>query len=396
MTDATHISLTIPHDLGGLRLDVALQRMLPEHSRSRLQAWIKDGLVTVDAASSTSKNKVWGGEQVVVQVQTKPEHYAFTAEDIPLEIVYEDEHILVVNKPAGMVVHPAAGNWSGTLLNALLFHAPELKDVPRAGIVHRLDKDTSGLLVVAKTLAAQTNLVRQLQARTVKREYRAIVWGQIWRNGVIDQPIGRDPRSRTKMAINRAGKPAVTRYEVLERFSVQTYMRCNLETGRTHQIRVHMQHLKAPMVGDPVYGFHGIVPIRAMTQTLRDAVANFNRQALHAIKLGLLHPATDEFIEWQIELADDMKILLEAMRHEDERDADEDDFELSFGGLKTEPYLADEDYDDDLDDDNQGSDDEDAGEDDVAFDDEADEADDDADDADDIDDDADLEPEDQA
>jgi len=387
MTDATHISLTIPHDLGGLRLDVALQRMLPEHSRSRLQAWIKDGLVTVDAASSTSKNKVWGGEQVVVQVQTKPEHYAFTAEDIPLEIVYEDEHILVVNKPAGMVVHPAAGNWSGTLLNALLFHAPALKDVPRAGIVHRLDKDTSGLLVVAKTLAAQTNLVRQLQARTVKREYRAIVWGQIWRNGVIDQPIGRDPRSRTKMAINRAGKPAVTRYEVLERFSVQTYMRCNLETGRTHQIRVHMQHLKAPMVGDPVYGFHGIVPIRAMTQTLRDAVGNFNRQALHAIKLGLLHPATDEFIEWQIELADDMKMLLEAMRHEDERDADEDDFELSFGGLRTEPYLADEDYDDDQDDEDQGSDDEDAGEDDVAFDDEAD---------DDIDDDADLEPEDQA
>lgn len=387
MTDATHISLTIPHDLGGLRLDVALQRMLPEHSRSRLQAWIKDGLVTVDAASSTSKNKVWGGEQVVVQVQSKPEHYAFTAEDIPLEIVYEDEHILVVNKPAGMVVHPAAGNWSGTLLNALLFHAPALKDVPRAGIVHRLDKDTSGLLVVAKTLAAQTNLVRQLQARTVKREYRAIVWGQIWRNGVIDQPIGRDPRSRTKMAINRAGKPAVTRYEVLERFSVQTYMRCNLETGRTHQIRVHMQHLKAPMVGDAVYGFHGIVPIRAMTQTLRDAVANFNRQALHAIKLGLLHPATDEFIEWQIELADDMKMLLEAMRHEDERDADEDDFELSFGGLRTEPYLADEDYDDDQDDDDEGRDDED---DDVAFDDEAD------DDAVDIDDDADLEPEDQA
>jgi 23S rRNA pseudouridine1911/1915/1917 synthase len=380
MTDPTHISLTIPPDLGGLRLDIALQRMLPEHSRSRLQAWIKDGLITVNSEASTSKNKVWGGEQVLVQVQAKPEHYAFTAEDIPLEIVYEDEHILVVNKPAGMVVHPAAGNWSGTLLNALLFHAPELKDVPRAGIVHRLDKDTSGLLVVAKTLAAQTNLVRQLQARTVKREYRAIVWGQIWRNGVIDQPIGRDPRSRTKMAINRAGKPAVTRYEVLERFSVQTYMRCNLETGRTHQIRVHMQHLKAPMVGDAVYGFHGIVPIRAMTQTLRDAVGAFNRQALHAIKLGLLHPATDEFIEWQIELADDMKLLLEAMRHEDERDDDEDDYELSFGGLRTEPYLADEDYDEDEQDEVGDFD-----EDDAAFD----------DDTDDIDDDADVEPDDQ-
>ncbi len=347
MTDATQqslnnlIHLTISSDLGGLRLDVALQKLLPEHSRSRLQAWIKSGLVTVDGVASTSKTKVWGGEKVAVDVQVKPETRAFTAEDIPLNIVYEDDHILVINKPAGMVVHPAAGNWSGTLLNALLFHAPQLHDVPRAGIVHRLDKETSGLLVVAKTLNAQTHLVRQLQARTVKREYRAIVWGQLWRNGVVDQPLGRDPRSRTKMAINRMGKPAITRYEILERFSVQTYLRCNLETGRTHQIRVHMQHLKAPLVGDPVYGFRGIVPIRAMTQTLRDAVSQFHRQALHAIKLGLVHPATNEFIEWQIELADDMKVLLEAMRHEDERD-EEEGFELSM-----EPYLADEDDEDD-------------------------------------------------
>jgi 23S rRNA pseudouridine1911/1915/1917 synthase len=352
MTDATpqslsnSISLTIPHDLGGQRLDVALQKMLPEHSRSRLQAWIKEGLVTVDNQPSTSKTKVWGGERVVVEVQAKPEQYAFKAQDIPLNIVFEDDHILVINKPAGMVVHPAAGNWEGTLLNALLFHAPQLHDVPRAGIVHRLDKDTSGLLVVAKTLNAQTHLVRQLQARTVKREYRAIVWGQLWRNGTVDQPIGRDPRSRTKMAINRMGKPAVTRYEILERFSVQTYLRCNLETGRTHQIRVHMQFLKAPLVGDPIYGYRGIVPIRAMTQTLRDAVSKFNRQALHAIKLGLIHPATNEFVEWQIELANDMKELLEAMRHEDIKDDDEEVFEFS-----TEPYLADEDYEYDDDDD---------------------------------------------
>ena len=358
------LTLTIPNDLGGLRLDVALQRLLPEHSRSRLQAWIKDGLVTVAGLASTSKTKVWGGEAVVVQVQIKPEQQAFQAENIPLNIVFEDQHILVINKPAGMVVHPAAGNWTGTLLNALLFHAPELKDLPRAGIVHRLDKDTSGLLVVAKTLAAQTNLVRQLQARTVKREYRAIVWGQIWRNGMIDQPIGRDPRSRTKMAINRAGKPAITRYEMLERFSVQTYMRCNLETGRTHQIRVHMQYLKAPIVGDPVYGFRGIVPIRAMTQTLRDAVSQFKRQALHAIKLGLLHPASNEFVEWQIELPDDMKALLEAMRHEDPRDEDDEAFD--FGGLQTEPYLADEDYEDDEFDDDDDDDDDD----DLALDDE--------------------------
>jgi 23S rRNA pseudouridine1911/1915/1917 synthase len=350
MTDATPqplnntLTLTISNDLGGLRLDIALQRMLPEHSRSRLQAWIKEGLVTVDKFPSTSKNKVWGGEQVIVQVQAKPENYAYVAEDIPLDIVFEDDHIIIINKPAGMVVHPAAGNWGGTLLNALLFHAPELKDVPRAGIVHRLDKDTSGILVVAKTLAAQTSLVRQLQARTVKREYRAIVWGQLWRNGVVDQAIGRDPRSRTKMALNRMGKPAITRYEILERFSVQTYLRCNLETGRTHQIRVHMQSLKAPIVGDPVYGFRGIVPIRAMTQTLRDEVSQFNRQALHAIKLGLMHPATNEFMEWQIELADDMKALLDAMRHEDPRNEDEEEFEFS-----SEPYLSDEDYEDDED-----------------------------------------------
>ena len=337
MTQATPTTLTIPQDLGGLRLDQALQRLLPEHSRSRLQAWIKEGLITVDGVASTSKNKVWGGEQVIVQAQEKPESMAFHAQDIPLNIVFEDDHILVINKPAGMVVHPAAGNWEGTLLNAILHHVPHAKDLPRAGIVHRLDKDTSGLLVVAKTLEAQTSLVRQLQARTVKREYRTIVWGQIWRNGKIDQPIGRHPHSRTKMAINRMGKPAVTHYEVLERFGVHTYLRCNLETGRTHQIRVHMQFLKAPIVGDPVYGYRGIVPLRLMTETLQESVLNFDRQALHAIKLGLIHPATNQPMEWQIELADDMKGLLEAMRHEDPPTESEEVFEFSEG-----PYYADD------------------------------------------------------
>jgi 23S rRNA pseudouridine1911/1915/1917 synthase len=346
MTQATPTTLVIPQDLGGLRLDQALQRMLPEHSRSRLQTWIKEGLVTVDGSESTSKTKVWGGEQVLVQAQEKPEVMAFQAENIPLNIVFEDEHILVINKLAGMVVHPAAGNWEGTLLNAILYHVPHAKDLPRAGIVHRLDKDTSGLLVVAKTLEAQTSLVRQLQARTVKREYRTIVWGQIWRNGKIDQPIGRHSHSRTKMAINRMGKTAVTHYEVLERFGVHTYLRCNLETGRTHQIRVHLQFLKAPIVGDPVYGYRGIVPLRLMTETLQDAVLNFNRQALHAIKLGLIHPATNQPMEWQIELADDMKGLLEAMRHEDPASESEEVFEFSEG-----PYYADdEEFDDEGDD----------------------------------------------
>ena len=339
MTQNTPIALIIPQDLGGLRLDQALQRMLPKHSRSRLQAWIKKGLVTLNDEASTSKSKVWGGEKVLVYAQENPENNAFLAEDIPLNIVYEDNHILVINKPAGMVVHPAAGNWNGTLLNAILHHVPHSKDLPRAGIVHRLDKDTSGLLVVAKTLAAQTSLVRQLQSRTVKREYRTIVWGQVWRNGKIDQPIGRHSHSRTKMAINKMGKPAVTRYEVLERFAVHTYMRCNLETGRTHQIRVHMQFLKAPIVGDSVYGYKGIIPLKAMTQTLKDFVQGFDRQALHAIKLGLIHPDTNEPMEWQIELADDMKALLEAMRHEDE--PFEEPFEFS-----EDPYLSDEDYED--------------------------------------------------
>ncbi len=334
MIESSPLALTIPTNLGGQRLDIALQQMLPEHSRSRLQAWIKEGLVTLDATRTTAKTKVWGGEKVAILLPDNPQENAFKPENIPLNIVYEDDTLLVINKPAGLVVHPAAGNWSGTLLNALLYHLPQLAEIPRCGIVHRLDKDTSGLLVVAKTLEAQTNLVRQLQARTVKREYRAIVWGQLWRNGKVDEPIGRNPHNRKKMAIVRGGRPAITHYEVLERFGVNTYVRCNLETGRTHQIRVHMQFLKAPLFGDPAYGIGNIIPHKLMTQTLKDAVAGFKRQALHAIKLGLVHPKTNQFMEWQIELADDMKALLEAMRHEDIKDDTEPfDFSVDENGL---------------------------------------------------------------
>ena len=343
-------------NMGGLRLDVALQSMLPEHSRSRLQAWIKVGLVTLDSKETTAKTKVWGGEQVHIQPQTNLQAQAFLPENNPLTVVFEDDTILVINKPAGLVVHPAAGNWGGTLLNALLHHAPQLTDVPRAGIVHRLDKDTSGLLVVAKTLEAQTSLVRQLQARMVKREYRAIVWGIIWRNGTVNQPIGRHSHARTKMAISRTGKPAVTHYEVLERFGTNTYVRCQLETGRTHQIRVHMQFLKSPILGDAVYGIGNIIPHKLMTQTLRDAVTGFNRQALHAVKLGLIHPKTNEFMEWQIELADDMKALLEAMRHEDAPvDEEPFDFAVDENGL----YVGEDDDDFDLEGDDEDFEDED-------------------------------------
>jgi 23S rRNA pseudouridine1911/1915/1917 synthase len=317
MTQTTTQMLITPNDLGGKRLDLALQQMLPEHSRSRLQAWIKDGLVKVNGEVVIAKTKMWGGEQVEVTPPNNLQENAFNPENIPLDIIYEDDALLVINKPAGLVVHPAAGNWGGTLLNALLFHFPTLADVPRCGIVHRLDKQTSGLLVVAKTLEAQTSLVRQLQARTVKREYRALVWGQMWRNGVVEQPIGRHPHARTKMAVVRRGKPAITHYEVLERFGTNTYLRCRLETGRTHQIRVHMQYLKAPMVGDPQYGIGNIIPHKQMSAVLKEAVLGFKRQALHAIKLGLIHPVTNEFMEWQVDLAEDMKGLLDTMRHEE-------------------------------------------------------------------------------
>ena len=322
MTQSTNQTFIIPENLGGRRLDLALQKMLPEHSRSRLQAWIKEDLVRLDGKTTTAKTKVWGGEQVEINPPPNLQENAFKPEDIPLNIVYEDDALLVVNKPAGLVVHPAAGNWGGTLLNALLFHYPVLADIPRCGIVHRLDKETSGLLVVAKTLEAQTSLVRQLQARTVKREYRAIAWGQVWRNGTVDQPIGRHPHARTRMAVLRTGKPAVTHYEVLERFATHTYMRCRLETGRTHQIRVHLQYLKAPIVGDPSYGIGNIIPHKLMDEVLREAVSGFKRQALHAIKLGLIHPVTNVFMEWQIDLAEDMRILLEAMRHEEAPESD--------------------------------------------------------------------------
>ena len=336
--------LVVPESHAGLRVDVALQQLLPEFSRSKLQEWIKNEFVTVNQSAITSKHKVYAGDEIKVIVQQNPENNAFLPEAIPLDIVFEDETLLVINKPAGMVVHPAVGNWSGTLLNALLHHIPDIGNIPRCGIVHRLDKETSGLLVVAKTLSAQTHLVQQLQARTVKREYRAIVWGQLWKNGVVNQPIGRHPSIRTRMAVHLSGKPAITHYEILERFGVHTYLRCNLETGRTHQIRVHMQYLKAPIVGDPVYGLKSIMPIKSMSDTLRQHILGFHRQALHAIRLGLIHPLTSEAMEWSIDLPNDMKALLEIIRQEQSDDIDtKDDFMF-------EDYLdeSSDDMDDDM------------------------------------------------
>lgn len=292
---------------GGLRLDQALVKMFPEYSRSRLQDWVEQGLVTINGDTGSIKKKVWGGEKIIVTPQVHPSEQPYEAEDIPLDIVYEDDDILVVNKPVGLVVHPGSGNWTGTLLNALLFHAPELQNVPRAGIVHRLDKDTSGLMVVAKSLIAQTALVRQMQARSVKREYLALVWGEVDYSGTINLPIGRHPSQRVKMAVIDTGKEAITHFSVEENFPSCTLLRCRLETGRTHQIRVHLTHFGHPLVGDTVYQ----KGIQKCSLEIREFLNGFPRQALHATQLALEHPITGELMEWHVELPEDMETLLE-------------------------------------------------------------------------------------
>ena len=300
----------VPTDWGGMRLDQALAKLLPEYSRSRLQNWIAQGQVKLDGAASTIKQKVWGGEAIEVVPQSHPAEQPYLAEDIALNVVYEDDSILIVNKPAGLVVHPGSGNWEGTLLNALLHHAPQLTEVPRAGIVHRLDKDTSGLLVVAKTIIAQTALVRQLQERSMAREYYALVYGTVERASSVDAPLGRHPSQRTKMAVVNNGKPAVTHYSIVERFPECTLLRCKLETGRTHQIRVHMAYIRHPLVGDSTY----IKGAQKSAPQLRAILAAFPRQALHAAQLGLEHPETGEWMEWQALLPDDMAQLLKDIR----------------------------------------------------------------------------------
>ncbi len=294
--EAGGILLALPPDAAGLRFDMALAQALPQYSRSRLKAWIDAGRVTLDARIVDPKHKVRGGEEVHVRPLADPDESPFAAEDIALDIVYEDAALLVVDKPAGLVVHPGSGNWEGTLLNALLHHLPQLRAVPRAGIVHRLDKDTSGLLVVAKTIEAQTHLVRQLQARTVRREYMAVTAGDIPHAGTVDAPIGRHPTRRTTMAVAATGKPARTHFDVVERFGIATLLRCRLETGRTHQIRVHLASLGHPLVGDPAYGRKGPVA--------------FTRQALHALRLGLIHPATGLPCQWEVPLPADFEALL--------------------------------------------------------------------------------------
>ena len=295
-----------------MRLDQVLALLVPQHSRSRLQSWIKAGFVDIDQLAASAKLKVFGGEKVRVRPQASAEELSFRAEDIALNIVFEDDTLLVIDKPAGLVVHPGSGNWEGTMLNALLHHTPTLKNLPRAGIVHRLDKDTSGLLVVAKTLEAQTSLVRQLQGRSVKREYLAIVEGVVAVAGSVDAAIGRDPRERTKMAVVPSGKPAITHYRPTESFAQHTLLSCRLETGRTHQIRVHLRFVGHALVGDLVYRGKP----RGLHPDLAKEIKAFGRQALHATRLGLLHPTTGAALEWHAPLPDDMNKLLDTLRRE--------------------------------------------------------------------------------
>jgi len=307
----TILTAKVPEELAGMRLDQCLAEMFPDYSRSKLQTWIKDGRVLVDGEQRKGRDKLDGGEEIELDAEAEAV-LEYEAEDIPLDIVYEDDALLIVNKPAGLVVHPAVGNWQGTLVNALLHHAPSLDTLPRAGIVHRLDKDTSGLLMVAKTLQAHNSLVEQLQERTINREYLALVKGWMTAGGTVDEPIGRHPVDRKRNAVRRDGKEAITHYRLEQRFKRHTLIRVKLETGRTHQIRVHMAHINYPLVGDPVYGGRFQMPAECSPE-LADALRHFKRQALHAAKLGLDHPETGEYCEWEQAMPDDMQNLIKLL-----------------------------------------------------------------------------------
>lgn len=305
----------VPDSCLGKRLDQTIAEMFPDYSRTRLKDWILAGHVCVnDNVIKVAREKMYGGETISIDTEVEAE-VRFKAQDLPLNIVYEDDDILVINKPAGLVVHPGAGNPDGTVLNALLHYCPQVETVPRAGIVHRLDKDTTGLMVVAKTIAAQTNLVESLQAREITREYEAVASGIMTAGGLVDEPIGRHATKRTHMAVTFSGRPSVTHYRVMEKFRLHTRLRLRLETGRTHQIRVHMAHITHSLVGDPVYGGRPRPPKNA-TEELRDFLRGFNRQALHAAMLSLYHPITGELMTWHAEVPDDMVKLTELLRED--------------------------------------------------------------------------------
>jgi 23S rRNA pseudouridine1911/1915/1917 synthase len=307
----TRLTAEVPYEMAGMRLDQILAELFADYSRSKLQTWVKAGRVQVNSLTLKPKDKLEGGEVITLDAEAEVV-VTSEAEAIPLDIIFEDESLLIVNKPAGLVVHPAVGNWSGTLLNALLNHDSSLETLPRAGIVHRIDKETSGLLMIAKTLQAHNSLTQQLQDRAINREYLAITRGRMTAGGTVDEPIARHPTDRKRYAVRESGKDSVTHYRVEKRFARHTFVQVKLETGRTHQIRVHLSHIRFPLVGDQVYGGRFQMPA-GCSELLEKELRSFKRQALHAAKLGLQHPVTDEYCEWVQPLPDDMVRLLEAL-----------------------------------------------------------------------------------
>lgn len=307
---------TIPDELADQRLDVALSQLFPDYSRNQIQEWIREGYVQLDnKIIQKPRHAVIAGQIVVIEAHLAHSK-EWQAQAIPLNIVYEDETLIVINKPVGLIVHPGAGNPDNTLVNALLHHLPALSLIPRAGVIHRLDKETSGLLVIAKTLPAHHALIKQMQAREIEREYRTVVHGHIISGGTIDLPMGRHPTQRTKMAVRDMGKSAITHYRVLEHFREHTLLSVKLETGRTHQIRVHFAHYNYPLVGDPVYGKRGQYQYPELSEAAQNALKNFTHQALHAYKLSLTHPVTKKRLSFQTPMPDDMQQLIIALRED--------------------------------------------------------------------------------
>jgi len=319
MSDTDELLTVATAEVAGMRLDQALARLFPTYSRSRLKDWVLAGKVTVDGAVLRPRDRLSGGETIRLLPEAEAEQ-AVAAQPIPLPILYEDDAIIVIDKPAGLVVHPGAGNAAGTLQNALLHHRPGLAEVPRAGIVHRLDKDTSGVMVVAGTITAHTDLVRQLEERSMRREYRAVCNGVMTAGGTVDVALGRHPVDRLRMAVRTNGRPAVTHYRVVRRFRAHTDIRARLETGRTHQIRVHMAHIGFPLVGDRVYGGRLKLPPGA-TDELITVLRSFRRQALHARRLQLRHPVSGEAVSFEAPLPQDHRLLLAALSRDAESQA---------------------------------------------------------------------------
>ncbi|EMT6575143.1 MULTISPECIES: 23S rRNA pseudouridine(1911/1915/1917) synthase RluD [Providencia] len=325
MAQQVQLSATIAESQLGQRLDQALAELFPDYSRSRIKEWILADRVQVNGkVINKPKEKVFGSEQILIDALIEEDN-RWEPQDIPLNVIYEDEDILIINKPRDLVVHPGAGNPDGTILNALLYRYPEIADVPRAGIVHRLDKDTTGLMVVAKTVPAQTHLVEALQRREITREYEAVAVGRMTAGGMVEEPISRHPTKRTHMAVHPMGKLAITHYRVMEHFRAHTRLRLRLETGRTHQIRVHMAHINHPLIGDPLYGGRPR-PLKGATEEFLEVMRNFDRQALHATMLRLYHPISGIQMEWHAPLPDDMVKLIEALKADTELHKDDMDW----------------------------------------------------------------------